>query len=103
MSGAVCRVACRVPNGVVIRLSKPGVDDGTGTGLREFAHDGPGIRLNGPSSLHTGAGNTDGHDLDPGITEVDAEWMGKWVAQHALDPLVLQRQVYVADGEGDGK
>lgn len=91
------RVGCRVVNGVMIRLSKPGYDDGTGDGMRPTVHDGPGIRLKGPSSLHTGAGATERGDLDPEFTSVEAEWMGKWMEQHALDPLVTLNQVFVED------
>ena len=69
------KVACTVVNGIMIRRSKPGFDDGTGDGMKPMVHDGPGIRLNGPSALHTGAGNTTREDLDPVITEVDDEWM----------------------------
>ena len=89
------KVGCRVPNGVMIRLSKPGFDDGTGSGVREMVHDGPGVRLNGPSSIDTGAGNTDRRDLPPGETEVDAEWWRKWAEQHRLNPLLTSGNVFL--------
>lgn len=92
-------IACRVPNGIMIRRSKTGFDDGTGDGVKPIVHDGPGIRLNGPSALHTGAGNTDRQDLAPGITEVDAEWWSAWLAQNQSNALVTMGQVYALDEE----
>lgn len=91
------RIACRIPNGVAIRLSKVGWDDGTG--VKPTVHDGPGIRLNGPSPLHTGAGNTSPDDLEPGITDVDAEWWGKWLAQNRLNPAVQLKQIFLLEEE----
>lgn len=94
------RVACLVPNGYMIRLSKPGFDDGTGDGARPTVHDGPGVRLNGPSALNTGAGSTE--SAEPGVTEVDAGWFDRWLKQHELDPVVTMDQVYVLD-DGEPK
>jgi len=91
------KVACLIPNGIMIRLSKVGWDDGTRDGVKPMVHDGPGVRLNGPSPLHTGAGNTSPPDLDPGITEVDAEWWGKWLTQNALNPAVEMKQIYLLE------
>ncbi len=87
----------------MIRLSKAGPDDGTGDGVKMMGFDGPGVRLNGPSSLHTGAGNTAGAGLEPGLTSVDAEWFGKWLEQHAQDRLVLEDQVFEAKDENPTK
>lgn len=92
------RVACLVPNGIMIRLQKPGADDGTG--VRVTAHDGPGIRLNGPSGHNAGAGATAPEGMEPGHTEVDAEWFKAWLGQHQLDPLVVGEHVY-EDPEGE--
>lgn len=91
------KVACRVPNGLNIRLSKPGFDDGTG--VKAMVHDGPGVRLNGPSVLQTGAGNTMREDLPPGETSVDADWMGRWLDQNSTNPLVTMEQVFLLDEE----
>ena len=88
------KVACSVPNGLAIRLFKVGYDDGTGDNVKPMIGDGAGVRLNGPSALHTGAGNTSPTDLEPGITEVDAEWWGKWLAQNQQNPFVAERFVY---------
>ncbi len=95
------KIACHVPNGIMIRRSKDGPDDGTGDGVRMKAHDGPGVRLNGPSALHTGAGNTHGADLPPGITEVDPEWWAGWLEQNQQNPLITLKQVYVAPEEAE--
>lgn len=90
-------VGCKVLNGVMIRLSKRGYDDGTGDGERPFVHDGPGIRLNGPSALGAGTGDASGQGLEPGLTDVNAEWMASWLDQHKLDPLVTGGHVFVVD------
>lgn len=89
------RVACLVPNGIMIRLQKPGADDGTGA--RVIAHDGPGVRLNGPSSSGAGANAPEG--TTPGFTEVDAAWWAAWSEQHKLDPLLTTEHVRVVEDE----
>lgn len=98
----IVRVACTVPNGVMIRMTKAGPDDGTGDGQKMMGHEGPGVRLNGPSSLQTGAGATERRDLAPGITEVDAEWMARWLDQNGLNPLVAQGAVRVLEENPTG-
>lgn len=99
MPDKIVRVGCSVLNGVMIQLHKPGYDDGTGDGVRPFVKDGPGIRLNGPPAILAGAGNSDGQGQKPGETEVDAEWMGKWLEQHVLDPLVVGKYVFIIESE----
>ncbi len=91
------KVTCDVVNGVMIRISKPGYDDGTFDGAKMAAWDGPGIRLNGPSALRAGAGNSDGLNQRPGETEVDAEWFDRWLAQNELNPLVAGGHVRKAE------
>jgi hypothetical protein len=93
------KIACHVPNGIMIRRSKEGFDDGTGDGVKPIIHDGPGIRLNGPSALHTGAGNTAREDLPPGLTEVEDDWWEAWFSKNQQNPLVTMKQVYVAPPE----
>lgn len=75
------RVACRVSNGIMLRLYKqaPAYMGET------LLPDGAGVRLSGPSSLHTGAGSSDRRDLQPGITEIDADWWSSWLAQNPGD------------------
>ncbi len=90
------KIACLIPNGIYVRLYKSGFDDGTGDGVKPTVHDGPAVRLNGPSPLHTGVGNTDPVDIEPGFTEVDAEWWEKWVEQNAINPAVATKQIFVA-------
>jgi hypothetical protein len=94
------RVACLVPNGLLIRRFKPGPEDGGGA----LVAVGPGIRLNGPSSLHTGVGSTERKELDPGITEVDAEWMDAFLAQNPADKnqMIADRLVYVMKDDEPG-
>ncbi len=93
------KVACHVPNGIMIRRSKAGYDDGTGDGVRETVHDGPGVRLNGPSAIHTGAGATSRADLPPGLTDVESEWWDAWLAQNQQNPLITMKQIYVQPDE----
>lgn len=95
------RIACSVPNGIMIRLSRQGYDDGTGDGVRPMIGDGPPIRLAGPAALHTGVNATSGEGLEPGVTPVDAEWWAKWVDQHKLDPLIVGGYVYELRGDDD--
>jgi hypothetical protein len=97
------KVGCRVVNGLMIHRWKVGYDDGTGDGVKPMVHDGPGIRLNGPSSLHAGVGNTEGAGLEPGVTEVDAEWMGAVLEQNKMNPFFVQNQVYVIDEAEKGQ
>lgn len=82
------RVACTITNGAMLQLWQKGFDDGTGDGERMPRKDGLAVRLNGPSALHTGAGATHRADVEPGVTEVDAEWWGKWLDQNKLNPAV---------------
>lgn len=96
------KIACMVPNGILIRLSKPGFDDGTGDGVKMIAHDGPAIRLSGPSSLHTGVGATHRDDLEPGVTEIDDAWWAKWLSQNENNTLVTLGMVKVLPEEPTG-
>ena len=84
------KVACRVPNGISIRRFKHGYDDGTG--YKPMIPDGLPVFLPGPSSLHTGVGNTSA-DADPVVSEVDAEWWAAWLEENKLNPLVTSEQV----------
>ena len=90
------RVACRIPNGISIRLYKTGWDDGTGDGVKPTVPDGPFVRLAGPSSRLTGAGATNRLDLEPSITEVDADWMNKWIEQNrGKNPFLDTGLIYI--------
>lgn len=88
------RVACTVLNGLMIHKWKKGFDDGTGDGEAPMVRDGAGIRLNGPSALHAGTGNSGGVGLKPAFTEVDAEWFAAWLEQNKLNPFVAEGFVY---------
>jgi hypothetical protein len=92
----IVRVACTVINGLLIRNAIDGVDDGTGDGVKQAGH-GPAIRLNGPSARDTGVGATDRRDLEPGITEVDEDFMTEWLRQNAKNPFVVDEWVYVVE------
>jgi hypothetical protein len=81
---AKVRVACTIVNGVELRLSDRTFDDGTG--MRHAVPVGEPVRLNGASALPAGAGNPG--DGAAGVTEVDAEWWGKWLEQNQGSPLL---------------
>ena len=93
------QVACRVPNGIMIALWKPGFDDGTGDGVKPTIRDGAAVRLHGPSGLHTGVNATGGTGLEPGLTDIDGEWWDKWWTANQQNPLVTQKQVYLHEPE----
>lgn len=93
------KVYCGQINGLMIRLFKKGYDDGTGDGVSPMVADGPGVQLNGPSSLNTGAGATDRRDLPPGETWVDSEWIARWMEQNAQNPFVTGGLIYVGPEE----
>ena len=95
------KVACKVLNGLLIQAWKPGYDDGTGDGVKSVIKDGPAVRLNGPSSLHAGAGNSSGAGLEPGITEVDGEWFAAWLEQNKLNPFVAEGLIYAIEEPAD--
>lgn len=83
------RIACHQVNGLMLQNWKPGYDDGTGDGVKTVIKDGPAIRLNGPSAREAGVGNTERTGAEPGITEVDAEWWGKFeTANRGKNPLI---------------
>lgn len=96
MAGMV-KVACHVLNGLAIRLFREARDPVSGGPT--MVQDGVGVRLNGPSSAMSGAGNTSPEGLAPGITEVDEDWMKRWMEQNAQNPPVSMKQVYVLDEE----
>jgi hypothetical protein len=90
------RVACRRINGISIRLTKLGWDDGTGDNVKPRVPDGLPVILAGPSSRLSGVNGTNRLDLDPGITEVDAGWIEQWLDQNKLNPFVVSGMIYVA-------
>jgi len=79
------KIRCGVANGIELQLWKQGFDDGTG--VKPTVVDGLPVRLKGPSGLRAGVGNTNLKDLIE-VTEVDAEWWSKWLAQNAKNPMV---------------
>jgi hypothetical protein len=96
----MAKVACRIVNGIAIHLGREGFDDGTGDGVKPWVRDGAIVRLKGPSSLMAGAGTTS-PVLEPVINEVDGEWIAKWFAQNAKNPIVTSKMVELVD-EGKG-
>lgn len=90
---ATVTVGCKVPNGIMLNLWKKGYDDGTGDGERPTIRDGVGIRLNGPSSINTGAGAPHRDDLHA-ETEVDAGWWAKWAEQNKLNPYLVEGFIF---------
>lgn len=95
---ATVKIGCTIPNGIMLQLWKKGYDDGTGDGETMPSKDGVGVRLNGPSSLNTGAGATHRSDLF-GVTEVDAEWFGKWKEQNKLNPMFAEGAIHEVKDE----
>jgi hypothetical protein len=88
------KVACHVPNGIMIRRYKAGFDDGTGDNVKPMVHEGAAVRLNGTGALQTGAGSTHRDDIPPGITEIDAEWWAAWLGENAGNPLVTGKYIF---------
>lgn len=95
------RIACRVPNGVKLRLFKPGYDDGTGSGIRATVIDGAPVTIAGSPSLATGVNSPVPPRDDTTITEVDAEFWQKWREQNKLDPLLAHGVIYDVDEAED--
>lgn len=89
------RVACMIPNGLMIRATIERPDDVTGKPIPVAS--GPGVRLNGPDTRQMGAGATNRQDVEPGVTEVDAEFMAAWMRANAQNPVVAGRQVWILD------
>ncbi len=94
------RVACLIPNGLMIRVAVERPDDVTGK--PRLSPSGAGVRLNGPSSIRMGVGATARQDVDPGETVVDAEFMSAWLRQNELNPIVQQRQVWILEENPTG-
>lgn len=95
------RVACLIPNGLMIRVTVAGPDDGTGDGQKMMGHGG-GYRLNGPSSRQMGVGATARQDVAPGVTDVPADYMSLWFKQNELNEIVRQRQVWILEENPTG-
>ncbi len=91
------RVACLVPNGLLIRITVAGPDDGTGDGEKMMGREEPGYRLAGPDQRLMGTNARSRPDVAPGVTEVDAEWAARWFEQNKLNPIVTQRQVWILE------
>lgn len=94
------RVACMIPNGLMIRLQRPSEDPETGRPTS--IPSGTGVRLNGPSSRLMGAGATTRQDVNPGETDVDEAFMREWLDQHQLDAVVTTRQVWIIEENPTG-
>jgi hypothetical protein len=95
------KVACTALNGLTICKWKPGYDDGTGDNVKTVVRDGLAIRLNGPSSVGAGVGNSDGKGLEPGITEIPDDWgFDTWLKQNEHNPFVKENFVYLVKDDG---
>lgn len=97
------RVGCRHPGGLMINRPSLGYDDGTGQ-KQMGGHNGPGVRLNGPSQAMTAGGvNSTGlnpKDLPFGITEVSGDWdFPKWLQANQLNPLVTSGTIFLIDDQ----
>jgi hypothetical protein len=94
MTDNTVKIACKIPNGIKLRLMKEGYDDGTGSGVRPQVVDGAAVTLAGPSSLHAGAGNTEARGQPHGVTEVDAGWWARWHEQNKEGILCVEEFIY---------
>lgn len=90
-------VACSVVNGISLRLTRPGEDDGTG--YRPPRLSGLDVRLMGPSAR--GAGTNNGFRAAPGRAvmneDIDVEFMKEWLEQNRLNPLVMGGSIFVVE------
>lgn len=94
---ALVKVACRHANGLTIRRVIPGPDDGGGK--FPLIPDGPAVRLNGPSGIHTGTGDASGEFAEPGYTDVEREWIEAWLEQNRETLLVKENFVYIVEDQ----
>lgn len=78
------RVACTVPNGLALQLLEP-FDDGSG--LPAMRRVGPRVVIKGSVSPRSDLAN------GPEITEIDAEFWEKWLAQNKDTALVTEKAV----------
>jgi hypothetical protein len=97
------KVFCRVANGVELRLTKDGYDDGTG-----FHHKiqyGEPVVLGGPSALHAGVNDHALHSPTAAAeNEVDANFWAEWAKQNERNPLLAQGMIFSPDEtKGDAK
>lgn len=90
------RIACRVVNGVKLRLFKEGYDDGTGK--KPMVVDGDAVVVAGPSGHGAGVGAPSGFGGGYSITEVDDAFWTAWVAQNeGKNPLLDGGEIYDLD------
>ncbi len=93
------KVACKIPNGIELRLFKQGFDDGTGQ--RPLIHDQtkPRVFLAGPNTLGAGVGNTMVETAPAVHSDVDAEYFAEWLKQNEKNPLVTKGFIVQVDKE----
>lgn len=96
MERRMVKVACSVVNGIAIRLSEPGYDDGTGKPARAA---GGYVTIPGPSSLNTGVNNTVSYE--PVVSEIDADFIERWMEANQKNPMVTSGMLVVLQGEPD--
>lgn len=94
MERRMVKVACSVVNGIAIRLSEPGYDDGTGKPARAA---GGYVTIPGPSSLNTGVNNTTSYD--PVISDIDADFIERWMEANQKNPMVTGGMLVVLHEE----
>lgn len=91
------KVACRIVNGITIGRYEPGEDDGTGS--RPMRRIGAPVHLNGVSGVAAGASDSDGSCAEPGITEVDRDWMRAWMSENQGSDLVRLGCIEILDDD----
>lgn len=84
-------VGCRIPNGITLRLFKPGQPHDMGA----LVQYGPAVTLKGPHTLGAGFGNTAIHGVEPVFTEgVDEAFFKAWVEQNDACELLAQGLIF---------
>lgn len=97
---SVVKVACSIVNGLKLRVSRPGYDEGTGSGMKMPAFDAQQVTLKGPSPIDAGVGSPSSSKTGGvGITEVDAEFFARWLEQNERNPIVQQGCVRVIEDD----
>jgi hypothetical protein len=92
------KIFCRIANGVALRLTKKGYDDGTGHCPQ--IQDGDAVTLRGPSALHAGVNDHGAHNQSPAVeNEIDAEFWTKWSEQNARNPFLMQKMIFSPEAE----
>lgn len=103
-TGKTCTVACKMPNGLILKLCAKEVrqEPVMGGGTREvdfYVPIGDGVRIYGtevPFGATPRVYNSGGYALTPGV---DAEFMREWMDQYKLSDIVKSKMIFVQSTE----